>query len=215
MQTKSYTEHDIWRVRPDGSGLENLTEGLDGYVEAPSVSLNAKKVAFTMGTQATSDVWVMDANGSDPKQVTTSPPSNPLAGLDQMPAISPDGETIAFMSTRDTPPDASGLDHDIYTVSSDGGAVSHLINRTSEEYNPDFSPDGQTVVLQGEVSGPYDIVKVPLAGAPHTNYTSITLARVSKSGFRASRPTERKSFSISAPRTSRRWESTAARSLRS
>lgn len=169
-----FVDTDIWRVRPDGSGLENLTETLDEYVEGPSVSLNAKKVAFTMGTQAASDVWVMDGDGSNPDQVTSSPPAVPVQGLDQMPAISPDGELVAFMSTRDTDPMASGLDYDIYTVPSSGGIVSQLINRTSEEYNPDFAPDGETVVLQGEVSGPYDIVKTTITGAPHTDYTSIT-----------------------------------------
>jgi TolB protein len=166
---------DIWRVRPDDTGLKKLTDRPGGPDEGfdPTVARNSKRIAFTVGTQASSDVWVMRANGSNPTQLTF-PAADPLQGLDQMPGISPDGRRIVFMTTRTTPPMASGLDYDIWMMNADGSGQTALVDRTGEEYHPEFTPDGQGAVMASEVTGDLDIAQVPIAGAPHDMPTAIT-----------------------------------------
>jgi TolB protein len=131
---------DVFSANPDGTGIVNLTdlpggpgEGLD-----PSVSANGSRVAFTVVSQATSEVWVMNADGSSPQRLTSN------TALDQMPGISPDGSRIAFMTTRDTV-GMGGLDYDIWVMDADGSDQQLLLNGSDEDYFPEFTPDGQTV----------------------------------------------------------------------
>jgi Tol biopolymer transport system component len=163
--------YDIFSANPDGTGIVNLTdlpggpgEGLD-----PSVSANGSRVAFTVGSQATSEVWVMNADGSSPQRLTSN------TALDQMPGISPDGSRIAFMTTRDTV-GMGGLDYDIWIMDADGSDQQLLLNGSGEDYFPEFTPDGQTVVMASEVSGDLDIASVPALGGPFNVATGITTA---------------------------------------
>jgi Tol biopolymer transport system component len=170
-QNASNGRYDIWRVKPSGKGLKKLTHQ-PGAPDAqdlfdPSASRHSKRIAFTVGTQATSDVWIMHGDGSHPKQLTF-PAAFPVQGLDQMPGISPDAKRIAFMTTRETDPMAAGEDYDIWTMKADGSNQSALLDVTGEDYFPEFTPNGKSVVMASEVSGDLDIASVTLAGAPHT-----------------------------------------------
>ncbi len=52
---------DLWRVRPDGTGLERLTK--DSSVEdAAAVSPDGRSMAYvsTQGGARTTNIWVMD-----------------------------------------------------------------------------------------------------------------------------------------------------------
>jgi Tol biopolymer transport system component len=169
--------YDIWSMNPDGSELVNLTDlpGGPGEGTDPSVSGDGTRVAFTVGSQATSEVWIMNADGSNPTRLTfnSDPPPN---GLDQMPGISPDGTRIAFMTTRETPPMPTGQEFDIWVMNSDGGGQQALLHGTGESYFPEFTPDGQTVVMAHEVSGDLDIAYVPSTGGPFSSATQVTEA---------------------------------------
>ena len=79
-------------VNPDGSGLTRLS--------LPASSGNARfstagRLAFHATTDGKSDIWVAAADGSDPRRLTTAP------GDEQMPAWSPDGRKLAFVSRHD------------------------------------------------------------------------------------------------------------------
>ncbi len=167
--------YDIWSVNEDGSGLVNLTDLPGGPGEGfdPSVTADGTRVAFTVGTQAASEVWIMNTDGSSPQQLTFSSGA-PVQGLDQMPGIAPDGSRIAFMTTRDTPPMSMGLDYDIWVMNADGTNQQLLLNGSGEDYFPEFTPDGQRVVVASEVSGDLDIAHVPATGGPFTTATAVT-----------------------------------------
>jgi TolB protein len=169
--------YDIWRVRANGRGLHRLTHQPGAPdelgVSDPSASRNSKRIAFTAGNQATSDVWIMHGDGSHPEQLTMPAPF-PVQGLDQMPGISPDAKRIAFMTTRETDPMASGEDYNIWMMRADGSNQRTLLDSTAEDYFPEFTPNGKTVVMASEVTGSLDIASVTLAGAPHTSATAIT-----------------------------------------
>jgi tricorn protease len=53
---------------------------------------------------------------------------------------------------------------DLWTVNREGGEATRLTSGTGREFNPLFSPDGQTVAFTGEYDGNVDLYTVPLAG---------------------------------------------------
>lgn len=163
--------YDIWAVNADGSGLENVTdvvtepEGPPEVAYYPSVSADGKTMAFGVDSQATSEIWVMNTDGSGAQQLTKD------ELLDQEPAISPDGSRIVWNQWSPYP---EYTDRDIWTMNADGSGQQLFFNGSGEDYYPRFTPDGQTVVLASE-TGDLDIRKVPaaLASPPLIEATAV------------------------------------------
>jgi len=78
-------------------------------------------------------LYTVNADGSGARQITTGSP--PAA----VPALSPDGQTVAFVSGR----------QDLYTVSVSGGSPQLVFSAGSnrELNHPSWSPDGQRLVF--------------------------------------------------------------------
>ncbi len=86
------------------------------------------------------DIWVMDADGSNPKQLTTG--ARASGGL----AVSPDGRYIFFASDR------AGR-FNIWRADADGGNLRQLTTGDDELY-PNATPDGAWVVYQRDAREP-------------------------------------------------------------
>ncbi len=127
-----------------GISVVNVSEGLRGESdvrivtrvsddipeEQPAWSPDGKQIAFTSQRDGTSDIWVVDARGGEPRNLTNHP------GLDNSAAWSPDGKYIAFGSTRDSGSMEGG---DIYVMDSDGSNV-RRITTGQASYSPRWSP---------------------------------------------------------------------------
>jgi Tol biopolymer transport system component len=165
------SHYDVYSVNPDGSELKNLTEaltapeGLPDTAYEPSVSADGKRVAFSVDSQAEAEIWVMNADGAEPHQLTHD------NLLDWAPAISPDGNRIAW--TQWSPFPTYG-DRDIWVMNSDGGGQELLFNGSNADGFPQYTPDGQTIVM-GSEEGDVDIRKVPSTPAvpPLTTATAV------------------------------------------
>jgi len=72
--------------------------------------------------------------------------------VDDYPAVSPDGKTIAFQSDRDG-------DFDIYTMDIDGNNVHQLTNNSVLDNVPSWSPDGKYIIFSSDTrnNGTFDI----------------------------------------------------------
>lgn len=163
--------YDIYSVAPGGGDLVNLTEAVtappgppDAAFE-PSVSGDGRRVVFGVDSQATAEIWIINADGSGAKQLTDD------NLLDQAPAISPDGSRIVWNQWSPFP---TYVERDIWTMGSDGTGQQLFFDGGNEERSSQFTPDGQMLVV-GSETGDYDIRKIPaaLAGAPYTTSTGI------------------------------------------
>ena len=130
----------ISKMNADGSKVRRLTpRGDTAY--APAWSPDGQKIVFVSGNRST-DLFTMGSDGSH---------VNKLVGgkaRKTQPAWSPDGSRIAYVKTS-----KSGR-QEIYTMRPDGShrePLTHTPNR--QERNPDFSPDGKSIVYEGERIG--------------------------------------------------------------
>jgi TolB protein len=100
----------------------------------PTISVSQKcQIAFVSGSN-TSEIYIMDADGSNISQLTSN------GGLKLYPAWSPDGTRIAFSFTTDP----HGPDSEIDIVDVNGGTISLLASHSGY---PAWSPDGTRIAF--------------------------------------------------------------------
>lgn len=104
------------------------------------------------------DIWSMNADGSDRKQLTTDP------HWDRLPDVSPDGRYIVFMSNR------AGAEN-IWRMDIDGGNQKRITYKHVER-TPVFSADGKWVFFEGWETGKETIWKVPVEGGELVQVTA-------------------------------------------
>jgi tricorn protease len=133
---------DIWTAPAKGGTATRLTAhpGLELF---PKFSPDGKQIAFTGQYDGDEQVYVIPAEGGQPRQLTYYPARGPFAprhGYDnQVMGWTPDGTAILFRSLRDT--DGVRSEGRLYTVALKGGLPKALPMPTSGA--GDFSPDGK------------------------------------------------------------------------
>jgi TolB protein len=100
-----------------------------GPAESPTPSPFVPHIAFQSDRDGNDDIWIMEANGDNPRNLTNDPAS------DRTPTWSPDGTKIAFASDR------SG-DFDIWVMAADGSNPVDLTKSVGDETAPRWSPNG-------------------------------------------------------------------------
>jgi Tol biopolymer transport system component len=138
---------EIYSIRVDGTGLRNVTNSpLDEAT--PAVSPNGRQIAFVRGIAGNWDLWLMNADGSGQKQLTTS------ADVDEFdPAWSPDGTSIAFTTAvRDDcfPHPCRRLS--VRVVHADGTEVREVFAGGRDGR---WSPNGRKLVFETDID-PYE-----------------------------------------------------------
>jgi Tol biopolymer transport system component len=90
-------------------------------------TLDGTKIAFQSDRDGNFEIYVMDADGSDPVNLTNNP------AYDAQPAWSPDGTRIAFHSYRDG-------NYEIYVMGADGSNPVRLTDNPEGDGYPAWSP---------------------------------------------------------------------------
>ena len=112
-------------------------------VAEAQVSPDGKWVAYTVSTpdmdanRGASNIWVVQTTGGAAMQLTQS-------GHDSSPGWSPDGKTLAFLSSR------SG-DSQVYLLSMEGGEAHPLTKISTGADMVKWSPDGKTIAFTSGV----------------------------------------------------------------
>jgi hypothetical protein len=126
----------LFVMNPDGSGVDALTEGPSD--SQPDWSPDGQKIAFIRDV----DLWVMNADGSNPVNLTNSPAS------DVQPAWWPDGSKIVFSSSPASP----NVNYDLDTIPAAGGTPTPLFSTPPNEFHPSPTPDGTAIFF--DTNGP-------------------------------------------------------------
>lgn len=156
-----YDEHyDIYEGKSDGSELVNLTNS-PGYDAEGSWSSDGKTIVFASNREAYNrtlsqaeqrlfdddksyfmDLYLMDADGSNIRQITSSP------GYDGGPFFSADDQQIVW---RRFNPDGNSAE--IWTMDADGSNQRQLTDSAMVSWGPYFHPSGDYIIYSSNVLG--------------------------------------------------------------
>ena len=141
---------DIYTISIDGGEGVPLVHGFDWNMQ-PSYSPDGKTIAFISDRDGTSNLWLMDSDGHNPRQI-----SNEKTALIHTPSWSPDGDYIAvtkgFMSSRSIPAGEIWMYH---RSGGDGVMVTERAYGPHTQKNmtdPAFSPDGKYLYYTDDVT---------------------------------------------------------------
>ena len=154
---------DIYTIGVDGRHLKRLTRTL-GYDGGPFFSPDGKQIVYRAWHPQTAadssdyraliaqnlvrpvrmEIWVMDADGSQQRQVTD------LGGANFSPYFHPDGRRIIFASNYKNP---RSRNFDLYLVDQDGTGLQQITTNTEFDAFPMFSPDGHQLVWASNRNG--------------------------------------------------------------
>src|SRR5262249_20459202 len=137
----------LYVTSADGSGRParlTRTSGADDF--QPAWSPGGQHIAFVSTRAGQAQIYVMNADGSGQRRLTNPPGSaNTSPSVNYGPAWSPDGQHLAFVSTRDG-------NAEIYVMNPDG---SHPVNLSHDAGMDDgtgliaWSHDGGTIAYGG------------------------------------------------------------------
>ena len=167
---------DIWKFPVDGPPTENVRRGIrvtrqTGQVLTPTASPDGKEVAFLSDSGGHANLWVLNTERGGLRQITHERDPNMAVGV---PVWSPNGHTIAFVSSRGN----QGLAFGVWLVDSDG---SNLRNFVNPGLGPAWSPDGRWVyyATRGGAAGTSAVLKkMPVDGGPPVAVTTEPLRNV-------------------------------------
>jgi Tol biopolymer transport system component len=151
--------YEIYVSGADGSNLQKIADNATWT----SWSKDGKRLLFSRSStdRKTSDIFSIKKDGSDLVQLTREGRRN------SHPAYSPDGQKIAFTSTRDVDK------NQIYLMNSDGTSVTRLtVDPAVGHFNPMWSPDGTKLVFYAEKGDQKD--QVWTINIDGTNQTLLT-----------------------------------------
>ena len=124
------------------------------YDGAPAWSPDGGRIAFESFRAGDLDIWVVDADGEQPVNLT---PDSPFG--DAGPAWSPDGQTIAFTSWRYG-------DRDIFLLDVETLEVVQFTGSPDAEERPAWSPDGARLAYVAEPGYTREVYIADLAAWP-------------------------------------------------
>ena len=113
-------------------------------------------IAFESNRTGSSQIWVMNPDGSNPVQLT----HDASTVSDSLPSISPDGHTVVYQSI-------SGGVGQIWAINGDGTNPRQLTTQGSN-LQPTFSPDGNKIAFDSNRNGNFQLFVMNADGSGQT-----------------------------------------------
>jgi eukaryotic-like serine/threonine-protein kinase len=153
---------NVW-VAPEGDAARavQLPTGNVGFYSSAGTNLSWTpngRVVFVSNEGGAADIWVMDPDGKNRKQLTANGRSN------LSPAVSPDGRYIVFTSSQ------SGV-RNLWRMNSDGSNPTRLTNGLADSL-PAISPDSEWVVYAAFDGAKPTLWKVSIDGGSSVQLTN-------------------------------------------
>ena len=121
------------------------------------------KIAFTSQREGVRDVWIMNADGSAPVNLTQGRHADCVS-----PAWSPDGTKIAYLAFSKDPASV-GVDYsigDVWVMDAGGGNPQQLAHLTNPRYDDlIWAEDGSSIYSIKQLTGRFDVFVVALDGS--------------------------------------------------
>lgn len=121
-------------------------------------SPDGNQLAFYSNRNGQMDIYTMDINGENIKQLTTNPHA------DLMASWSPNGKSVIYHSKRD----GNG---EIYQIDLETLEEKRLTFHPADDLSPSWSPDGKFIAFHSNRSGNYDIIVMEADGSNQCNIT--------------------------------------------
>ena len=136
----------IWKVKPDGSELTQLT---DGYRDtSPMVSHNGKYIIFRRieASNSNGDLYIMDINGDNLKRLTNFIYENKSVG--GWNSWSLDDKTIFLEACSQ----GDETTCEIYSIDKDGVSLKQLTDNSYRDRSPFVNPKTGKIIFISETS---------------------------------------------------------------
>jgi len=138
---------DIYRIPINGGEAEALTEGVPWDMQ-PRYSPDGRYIAFTSDRGGGDNIWIMDQDGSNLRQVTKED-----FRLINNPVWTPDGQYIAARKHFTSKRSLGAGEIWLYHVSGGGGVqMTERPNEQKDLGEPSFSPDGRYLFFSQDVT---------------------------------------------------------------
>ncbi|MDX2091120.1 MAG: M20/M25/M40 family metallo-hydrolase [Kofleriaceae bacterium] len=169
-------EYDIYKANADGSNLRNLTPNTKGSYDAEATVCPVDgSIIFTSTRSGDLELWRMDADGKNLKQLTNTP------GYDGGAFFSADCTKIVWRSSRPTGKDLEEYNKllaqklvkptkmDLYVANADGTDARQVTYLPGASFAPFFFPDGKRIMFSSNLANPrsaeFDLYAINIDGS--------------------------------------------------
>lgn len=148
-----YPGFDIYLAEDNGKIVKKLTDS-PGYDAEATINWKNHRTIYTSMASGDLDVWSMNEDGSDKKQLTMA------EGYDGGAIFSRDGQKMAWRAYRPTAPDklevyrsllkenlTTPMKMELYVANSDGTNAKQITNFGCASFAPTFTPDGKKLLF--------------------------------------------------------------------
>lgn len=156
-------DSNLWELRLSASGeaeappVRILSSTLDEHT--PDYSPDGKRIAFTSTRSGNEEIWMANADGSHPVQLTN------MGGPSTVnPRWSPDGRKILFTSR----PEGSS---DLYVLDPSTGSWRRFTSHPANDVEPRWSRNGRWIYFGSNRTGRYEVWKMPAQGGAPVQLT--------------------------------------------
>ena len=156
-----YDTYSIYTAKRDGSDIRLLTKG--GYNAESTITRDGKHIVFTSTRNGDLDIFSMDADGSNVKQLTHE------LGYDGGPCWSDDGKKIVYRAEHPQTPEqikdykalyARGLirpgNLELWVMNADGSGKHQVTHNGAANFAPYWLPDGKRIVFSSNITNTKD-----------------------------------------------------------